>query len=163
MTLKSLIIIVFLLVGCSQGGGNENASPVELNQDHACTICGMIPVEYPGPKAQTHYKNGDVDTFCVTPHMFMSYLQPERPRNIVAIYVNDMGKADWYHPKGHWIDAKKAFYVYGGDKMGPMGEPLVPFSALKDAEAYVKGHGGRIMKFDDITVDMLRLKKHDHS
>jgi nitrous oxide reductase accessory protein NosL len=35
-----------------------------------------------------------------------------------------MGKADWGHPHNHWIDAKKAFCVYGGDIMVPMGEAL---------------------------------------
>jgi copper chaperone NosL len=161
MILRLLIIIAFLLVGCS-GDEVANVAPVELSKDNACPICGMTPVEYPGPKAQTHYKNGDIDTFCCTLHMFMSHLQPDRPRNIWAIYVHDMGRADWDHPKSYWIDAKKAFYVYGGDKMGPMGEALVPFSDLKDAEDYVKDHGGKIVRFDDITMHMLRPIKHDH-
>lgn len=121
----------------------------------------MIPAEYPGPKAQIHYKNGDVEPFCSTLHMFMSYRQPERPRPIVAVYANDMGKADWDHPKGYWIDAKTAFYVYGGSKRGPMGEALVPFSLRTDAETYVKNHGGSIIGFEDITMDILSAKQHD--
>ena len=60
------------------------------------------------------------------------------------------------HPVGHWTDATKAFYVYGGDVMGPMGEAMVPFSDLKEAEAYIKRHGGRVIKFNDVTMDMLR-------
>jgi copper chaperone NosL len=160
MIFRFLIIMGFLFAGCS----NEEVAPVapiELNKDHACTICGMIPVEYPGPKAQTHYNNGDIDTFCCTLHMFMTYLQPEHPRNIAAIYVHDMGKADWDHPKNYWIDAKKAIYVYGGDKMGPMGEALVPFSAIEDAQIYTKDHGGNIFRFEDITMDMLSPAKHN--
>jgi copper chaperone NosL len=160
MVFRFLIITGLLLAGCA----NEEVAPVApvtLNKDHACPICGMIPVEYPGPKAQTHYKNGDVDTSCSTLHMFMSYLQPERPRNIVAGYVHDMGKADWNDPENYWMDAKTAFYVFGGNKMGPMGEALVPFSALNDAQIYVKDHGGKIIGFDDITMDMLRPTKPD--
>ncbi len=46
--------------------------------------------------------------------------------------------------------------------MGPMGEALVPFSALNDAQVYVKDHGGKILRFDEITMDMLRPIKEDH-
>jgi copper chaperone NosL len=151
----------FLIEGCS----NEEVAPVapvELTKDHACTICGMIPVEYPGPKALIHYKNGDIDTFCCTLHIFMIYLQPEHPRNTAAIFVHDMGQADWDHPKQYWIDARQAVYVYGGDKMGPMGEALVPFSGPKVAQFYVKDHGGKIIRFEDITMDMLSPAKQDH-
>ncbi len=155
-----MIVIAFLLTGCSKEDSAET-SPLTLTKDHACKICGMILVEYPGPKAQIHYKKGASETFCCTPHMFMGYLNPERPRNISAMYVHDMGEADWDHPKNEWIDAKTAYYVLGGDKKGPMGEPLVPFSALEGAESYVKEHGGRIIRFDDITMDMLSPTKHD--
>ncbi len=160
MILRLLIVIAILLTGCSKEESGET-SPVTLTKDHACKICGMILVEYPGPKAQIHYKKGASETFCGTPHMFMATLHPERPRNISAMYVHDMGKADWDHPKNEWIDAKTAYYVLGGDKKGPMGEPLVPFSELKGAESYVNEHGGRTIRFDDITMDMLSPTKHD--
>jgi copper chaperone NosL len=150
-----MVVIALLFVGCTQ----EEASkplPVELTRGHACAVCGMIIVDFPGAKAQIHYKNGKIDSFCSTLDMFLFYLQPDRPGNIAAIYVNDMGKADWDHPGDHWLDAKKASYVYGGDIMVPMGEALVPFSELKDAEGYVKDNGGKIIGFDDVTMDMLR-------
>ncbi len=95
--------------------------------------------------------------------MFSFYLQPDRPPHIAAIYVNDMGKTEWDHPKGHWIDAKKVLYVIGGDVMGPHGEALVPFSELKEAEDYVKEHGGKIVTFDEVNMDMLRPDAHEHS
>lgn len=160
MIFRCLIVIAFLLIGCSKEDSAET-SPMTLTKDHACKICGMILVEYPGPKAQVVYKKGESETFCSTPHMFMATLHPERPRNISAIYVHDMGKADWDHPKNEWIDAKTAYYVLGGDKKGPMGEPLAPFSALTEAEAYVKDHKGEIVRFDEITMDMLSPTKHE--
>jgi copper chaperone NosL len=160
MILRLLIVIAFLLIGCSKED-SAKTFPITLTKDHACKICGMISAEYPGPKAQIQYKKGESETFCGTPHMFMATLHPERPRNISAIYVHDMGQADWDHPKNEWIDAKEAYYVLGGDKKGPMGDPLVPFSALEGAESYVKEHGGRIVRFDEITVDMLSPTKQD--
>lgn len=111
----------------------------------------MIIVDFPGAKAQIHYKNRRYDAFCSTLDMFLFYLQPDRPSDIVAIYVNDMGGSE-----GGWIDAEKAYYVFGGDMMGPMGESLVPFSDPRKAEAYIKSHGGRIVRFNEVTQEMLK-------
>ncbi len=118
-----------LFAGCFKEDEAEKPLPVELNRNHACRVCGMIGVDFPGAKAQIHYKNIKVDSFCGTLDIFSFYLQPDRPRNIAAIYVNNMG---------------------------PMGEALVPFLDLKDAETYVKKHGGKIYRFDEVTMDMLR-------
>lgn len=149
------ILPVILLAGCSKGPGAKPL-PIEFDRSHACKVCGMIIVDFPGAKAQIHYKNGKYDTFCSTLDMFLFYLQPDRPTNITALYVNDMGKADHEHPKGHWVDAKGAFYVKGGDIMGAMGEALVPFADIKEAGGYIKKHGGKIIRFDDVTMDTLR-------
>lgn len=147
--------LMLLLAACFRQEGTRPA-PVELTRDNGCAVCGMIIVDFPGAKAQIHYRKGKYSPFCSTLDMFLFYLQPDRPADIVAIYVNDMGKADATHPKGHWIDAEKALYVQGGDIMGPMGEALVPFGERKDAEGYREKHGGKIIAFTDVTMDMLR-------
>ncbi len=159
LTILTLMLLVFS--GCTEGDVVKPL-PVELTRGHACAVCGMITVDFPGAKAQIHYRNGKVDTFCCTLHMFSFYLQPDRPPNITAVYVNDMGKADREKTGGHWIDAKKARYVVGGDVMGPHGEALAPFAELKDAEAYIMEHGGKLVGFDDVTMDMLRPDAHGH-
>ena len=61
------------------------------------------------------------------------------------------------HPENYWIDAMKAFYVYGGDAVGPHGGAIIPFSDIKNADAYVKEDGGRVVMFDDVTMDMLKV------
>lgn len=154
-----LLSVMFLLASCLRQEGAK-PSPLELTRDSACAVCGMIIVDFPGAKAQIHYRKGKYSTFCSTLDMFLFYLQPDRPADIVALYVNDMGKADGTRPKGHWIDALKAFYVQGGDIMGPMGEALVPFEERKDAEAYREKHGGKIIAFTDVTMDMLQPAQH---
>jgi copper chaperone NosL len=159
LQINVLIIAILIVSGCIKSDV-EKPLPIELTRDHSCAVCGMITVDFQGAKAQIHYRNGKIDTFCCTLHMFSFYLQPDRPPNIAAIYVNDMGKADWEKPEGHWIDAKNAFYVVGGDVMGPHGEALVPFSGSEGAEDYKKEHGGEIIRFDDVTTDMLRPVEH---
>jgi copper chaperone NosL len=155
--MKRCILVAFILMtaGCFRDTGTK-PPPIELSRDHACTVCGMIIVDFPGAKAQIHYKDGKYSVFCSTLDMFLFYFQPDRPANISAIYVNDMGKADPVHPKGYWVDAEKAVYAQGGDVMGPMGEALIPFADKKDAELYRKKHGGRIIAFGEVTMDMLR-------
>lgn len=162
MKFLSLIIIILVSAGCTKGD-IEKPLHIELTREHACAVCGMITVDLPGAKAQIHYKNGKIDTFCCTLHMFSFYLQPDSPKNMSAIYVNDMGKADWEQSKGQWIDAKKAFYIVGGDVIGPHGEALVPFSVLKDAETYVNDHGGKIIRFDEVTMGMLRPEAYSNA
>ncbi len=151
----TFIVIVLILTACTRDAGIKPA-PIELTRDHACTVCGMIIVDFPGAKAQIHYKDGKYSVFCSTLDLFLLYLQPDRPANISVIYVNDMGKADPARPKGYWIDAEKAVYVQGGDVMGPMGEALIPYMDRRDAEAYRTKHGGKIISFNDVTMEMLR-------
>ena len=38
--------------------------------------------------------------------LFHTLLAGEQVRAMQAVYVQDMGQADWNQPKGHWIDAK---------------------------------------------------------
>jgi copper chaperone NosL len=156
-----IFIVFFLITACSQKESSKPL-PVELAREHACRVCGMIVTDLPGAKAQIHYGNGKVDTFCCTLHMFSFYLQPDRLPNIVAVYVTDMGKSDQDHPAGNWIDAKKAYYVYGGDPMGPHGEAMAPFSRLKDAENHIKEHRGRVVRFEEVTPEMLRPDSYAH-
>ncbi len=155
-----MVLIIFMVPACTQEGPVVPV-PVELTRDHACSVCGMIIVDFPGAKAQIHYRNGKVDYFCSTMDMFVFYNQPDRPVNIAEIFVNDMGKEDWNHPHSHWIDAQKAYYVYGGDVMVSMGEALVPFSSSKDAGTYIEQHGGRVVTFAEVTMKMLRPDAHD--
>lgn len=159
---KIVVIAILILTSCTK---SEVAKPfpIELTAEHACSVCGMNSADLHGAKAQIHYSNGSIDTFCSTNHMFSFNLQPDRPPNVTAVYVSDMGTADKDHSEGRWIDAESALYVYGGDVMGPHGEAFVSFSELKDAEGYVREHGGKIIKFDDVTMNMLRPNGHGHS
>ena len=150
-----MVIAVLIFSGCEKADV-EKPLPIELTREHACAVCGMIIVDFPGARAQIHYTNGKVDLFCSTLDMFLFYLQPDRPANIAAVFVNDMGDKEIDHPEGHWIEAQNAHYVYGGDIMGPMGDAIVPFSDVKDAEEYVAEHGGSILAFGDITGEMLK-------
>jgi len=153
-----LIILAMFSAGCARAP-MPAPSPVELTRNDSCSLCGMIPVNFPGAKVQIHYENGRMEQFCSTLDFFGYYNSPGGPTRITAIYVNDMGKADSDRPAGHWIDTRKAFYVFGGDVVGIMGkEALVPFALKTDADSYAQKHGGSVVKFDEVTLEMLRPK-----
>jgi copper chaperone NosL len=68
-----------------------------------------------------------------------------------------MGKADWEAPRGHWIDARGAFYVHGSKRRGSMGPTLASFSSEAEARKFADEWGGKVLKFADVTADMVVL------
>jgi len=56
------------------------------------------------------------------------------------------------------INAKGAFYVYGGNITSPAGDDLPAFATYEDAEAYSKTHNGkRIFNFKEIPDALIKL------
>jgi nitrous oxide reductase accessory protein NosL len=124
-------------------------------------FCGMLLVEHPGPKGQI-FLEGRVEPvwFSSVSETVAFTMLPEEPAGVVAIYVNDMGKAkNWDHPEpGAWVEARRAWYVLGSDKrdaagMGDSRKEPIPFSDEAGAERFRQAHGGRILRFADIPQD----------
>lgn len=144
-----------LLAGC--GDSATQAKPVEITKDTACSLDGMILSDFPGPKGQIQYERGETDFFCDTKEMFSILLRPEQKKRIVAVYTQDMAKADWANPKGYWVDAKAAFYVVGSKRTGSMGPTVASFAAEPDARAFAGQYGGQVLRFDQVTLEMVDL------
>ena len=54
------------------------------------------------------------------------------------------------------IDAKKAYYVIGSNKYGPMGNELIPFTTKKEAQNFLNDYKGeKIVRFNQITPKMV--------
>ena len=151
---------MLLLAACTQvvpGGAAQEAS-----LDTACALDGMVLKDFPGPKAQIQYAEGKADFYCDLMELFTVVLVPEQKRRIAGMYVQDMGKADWDHPAGHWIAAKSAFYVVGSQKHGSMGATFASFSSPQDAAAFEKQEGGQVLPFDQITPEMASKRGAGH-
>lgn len=152
----SIALVVLFLTGCSdtQTPDTGTVTPVEITRDTASVIDGMLLADYPGPKGQIHYSGqAGPDFFCNTKDMIYVYLVPEQLRKIRAMFVQDMGKADWDEPEGHWIDARTAFYVVGSNRRGSMGATLATFAAEADARGFAETYGGEVRRFDQLTLD----------
>lgn len=146
------------LAGCDRAQTSTAVAPVEITQGTSCALDGMLLVDYPGPKAQIHYAGQPApDFFCDTVEMFNIYLQPEQARVVRALYVQDMGKADWDQPQGNWIDAKNAFFVHGSKRRGSMGATIASFALEADAAKFAAEYGGKVYRFAEVTPDMVIL------
>ena len=147
------------LAGCGERAGDaKTLAPVEVDRSTSCELDGMLLADYPGPKAQVHYAAQDKPSFfCDTVELFNVLLAGEQVRAARAIYVQDMGKADWDHPQGHWIDAKAAFFVLGSKRHGSMGPTIASFAQEADATQFAAKYGGKVLRFGDIKADMVDL------
>jgi copper chaperone NosL len=141
------------LGACSQAP--HKAHPLEPTDDTVCVLDGMALKDAAGPKAQIHYTEGKPDFLCDLNELFDVVRAPESKRTVAAVFVQDMGKADWDHPQGHWIDAKTATYVAGSGKPGSMGPTFGAFASASDAEAFAAREGGKVLRFDQVTAAMM--------
>ena len=149
------LVLAMLLAACNQQAAP--VAPLEISAGTSCSLDSMTLADFPGPKAQIHYASGEPDFFCDTFELFSVYLLPEQKKRITGIFTQDMGKADWEKPQGHWIDARQAIYVLGSRKTGSMGPTLAAFALQADAESFARQYGGKVLRFDQVTLDMVNL------
>ncbi len=163
MTVPALLLAA-ILASCS--GQEPPVQALEPDRSTICALDGMLLFDYPGPKGQILYRDGEREFYCDTVELLSIYLRPEQRRGVRAIFTQDMGSTEWREPKDHWIDATRALYVRGSKLHGSMGPTFATFSHREDAESFIKEHGGELLRFDQITVDMVDLRggaKHDQS
>jgi copper chaperone NosL len=148
------LVLTGSLVACSAPDDRTPPSPRDITSSTACALDGMLLADYGGPKAQIHYVGVDTpDFFCDIVEMFNLYLKPEQVRPVRALFVQDMAKADWERPRGHWIDARSAWYVLGSKRHGSMGPTIASFAAEADARRFAAEHGGTVVPFTGVTAD----------
>ncbi|MBK8973459.1 MAG: nitrous oxide reductase accessory protein NosL [Hahellaceae bacterium] len=133
-------------------------APLAIEGGDECHLCGMIIREFPGPKGEAiETRHGRVAKFCSTRDMLSWWLQPEHQSLAAQLYVHDMARSDWQHPDDrHLIDATKAFYVAGSRLRGAMGPTLASFAGRGSAESFAREHGGTVLRFDQINLEVLQ-------
>ena len=150
----AFIATVVLVAAC---GEQVATQALEVRDDTACALDGMLLAEFPGPKGQILYDHGPPDFFCDTVELVSTMLAPEQRKRVVAVYTQDMAATSWDKPQGHWIDAKAAFYVMGSRKTGSMGPTLATFAREGDAQAFARDNGGKVLRFAEIKPEMVTL------
>jgi copper chaperone NosL len=150
------ILAVVLVGGCGRNEMTAAPSPQDPGPDDTSVTCNMTLIDHPGPKGQIFLKGQTAPLWFSSARDAIAFtLLPEEPKQIMAIYVNDMGKANWDRPEpGTWIDAKIALYVIGSERMGGMGTAeAVPFADKASANQFAARYRGRVVAFNDIPDD----------
>lgn len=153
-----LLLAAFTLGGCGRQDETKPLVALEIDPRTTCDLDGMLLADYPGPKAQIHYVGvSEPVFFCDTVELFNTVLRPEQVHAIAGVFVQDMGKADWAQPRGHWIDAKAGIYVLGSKRHGSMGPTIASFASQADAQAFAQEWGGKLLSFAEIKPEMVDL------
>ncbi|NOZ36545.1 MAG: nitrous oxide reductase accessory protein NosL [Gammaproteobacteria bacterium] len=155
-----LLVLVFILSACNSNQRDSSHNPaVDINSGDECHLCGMFISRFPGPKGEAYVRgNPQAFKFCSTRDLFSYILQPDVKTIAKEIYVHDMGKTDWQKPASqanYFTDARTAYYVINQPLKGAMGHTIASFAKQQDAEAFIKKHGGKLLRFDDITLDIV--------
>lgn len=158
MLLTAVMGAVVAMTGCQKDeAAQEVFKPVAIHKHDRCVLCGMVVLNYEGPKAQLYIKDvNEPLTFCSGRDAFSFALQPENARRLKAFFIHDIAKTDFDEPKLEgFMSAKEAVYVYGSRREGVMGVEPIAFSDKKSAQAFIEQWGGRLLSYPDITLSVL--------
>lgn len=152
--LALLFVLVLAVAGCKEETASVKPAPVQLTLEAAGHYCQMTVLEHDGPKAQIHLAGNSHPFWFTQVRDAVAFTRlPEEPKDYVAIYVNDMAKAEsWAQPgTANWIDADAAWFVIGSRQLGGMGAPeAIPFGTRAAADAFVSENGGAVVRLGEI-------------
>lgn len=146
--------IASFLIGCGDRSGPPQP-PVNIASGDTCAVCGMYIRGYPGPRGEA-YLRGDKKPlkFGSTRDFFAYVTRADVKSHLGALYVQDVAQIDWSHPSNasnSFINARKAWYVAWQSLRGAMGPTLASFANRADARAFMKVHGGMLLRFNQVT------------
>jgi copper chaperone NosL len=151
-----VLLALPLLAACDAKQETAAPQPQEPTSEAMARYCDMPVLDHSGPKGQIFVAGEKSPIWFASARDMVAFtMLPEEPKDIVAIYVNDMGKADWDKPgAGTWTDARKAWFVIDSRRQGGMGgAEVVPFADAADAARFAVQWGGRVVAFKDIPSD----------
>jgi nitrous oxide reductase accessory protein NosL len=116
----------------------------------------MFVSRYPDWVATVLYRDGHAHHFDGAKDMFKYLLDlPKYAPGHTSADIASIGVSEYYGLTR--IDAHLAWYVIGSDVLGPMGHELVPLRTPDEATEFLRDHHGkRILRFDDVTLPLLR-------
>jgi len=148
------VVMILVLAGLVFSGS------LVLADEHACHYCGMKKMMFGHSWMTIEREDGSVvgvcSVHCAAVDMALNIDKPAK-----SITVGDFNSKKQ-------IDAEKAFWILGGDKMGVMtSRAKWAFASKASADAFINQHGGRpstfeeSMKaaFEDMYQDTLMIQK----
>jgi copper chaperone NosL len=147
-------VLALSLAGCKDEKTTEAPKPLEPTTASIAHFCNMPVLDHPGPKGEVFLKDKAEPVWFASARDTIAFTKlPEEPKEIAAIYVTDMGKAEgWLKPEpGGWVDAHAAWFVLGSSYDGGMGgREAVPFSKQEDAARFIARFGGHLARLGEV-------------
>lgn len=155
--LAGLLAASLMLSGCRDSTPKALAAPAPITSGDSCHVCGMTITAHPGPKGEAFLGNDAAPLkFCSTAELFTFLKQPENAAQLSHAYVHDMKETSWDSPSDDaFIRAADAVYVIDHDRRGSMGHTLAPFADKNAADAFIEDHGGHVIGYDAIDLELL--------
>lgn len=154
----NILLLSLFLIACEKTQITETPPAQKLTREANGYYCLMTVVNHKGPKGQIILTDRQQALWFTSVRDTLAFtLSAEEPKNIAAIYVNDMSNANWDDPGAdNWIDAYHAWYVIASKISGGMGSPeAVPFASKEKAQLFTEQQGGEIYDFNSIPQDYI--------
>lgn len=154
--IRTFFLTVLVCLLCAGLAPATQTTPAAAPAKAKCPVCGMFVAKYPDWVASITFRDSTQVYFDGPKDLFTFYLDPGRyaparkQADIAVIRVKD------YYSLAV-IDGRQAFYVIGGNVLGPMGKELVPFAVKDDAVGFMRDHKGvKVLRFNEITRAVLK-------
>lgn len=164
-----LLALAGFLTACGDKQEDSQQSlltSLHITQQDECHLCGMLIKGFPGPKGAIQVDSAKaLKKFCSSNDLFAYLLQPENAQLKKQAYVHDMANADWHTPDDEaFVNVDNAWYVIEHQLKGAMGPTIASFGKREAAENFVQNHQGRIIRFEDISLELIsQLSQSMHS
>jgi copper chaperone NosL len=140
--MKKLHLLMIAVLLSLFVAGMVLAQQEDAKKHPSCRFCGMDREKFAHSRVLIEYDDGSTEGICSI-HCAAIDLVLNLDKTPKAIKVGDYGTKIL-------IDAEKAQWVIGGNKMGVMTKRAKwAFEKKEDAEAFVKENGGKLASFDD--------------
>lgn len=115
----------------------------DIKKYPSCKYCGMDREKFAHSRVIIEYDDGSIVAACSI-HCAAVDLASNIDKTPKAILLGDYGTKNL-------VDAEKAFWVIGGNKMGVMTRKAKwAFEKKADAEKFIAENGGTLTAFDDV-------------
>lgn len=156
ITWSFVAILFFFIV---RGSYAEPQHPVD--KDEKCPVCGMFVAKYDQWLTQIVVDDQRPLVFDGVKDMMAYYFNSEQYGGVGDLSAAEIWVRNYYTLD--YIDGRKAHYVVGSDVLGPMGDELIPFATIREAENFKKDHNGAaILPFDEIEAELIMGMKKKH-
>ncbi|WEN14519.1 nitrous oxide reductase accessory protein NosL [Rhodanobacter sp. AS-Z3] len=155
------VLVTLLLAACGSNQPPPQQDALDIDKGDACAVCGMYIDAGPGPRGEAWVQGYKAPLkFGSTRDFFAYVLDPENQTRLQQLLVQDSAQINWQHPSNAaatFVDARSAWYVAWQPLTGLMGPTFASFAARQDADAFMRAHGGELLRFSEVTPQLTSL------